>query len=132
MLEAYSALAGGLAALAGDNKELAIAQAIIDTIAGANKAFAMEGPLGFISGAAIIAAGMANVRKIMETDIPGAEGGGGGGIPGGGQEIAPQMMGGTFDLTGGLKPEPVQAYVVSDDITNNQDKLAAIRRRATI
>ena len=132
MLEAYSALAGGLAALAGDNKELAIAQAIIDTIAGATKAFAMEGPLGFISGAAIIAAGMANVRKIMETDIPGAEGGGGGGIPGGGQEIAPQMMGGTFDLTGGLKPEPVQAYVVSDDITNNQDKLAAIRRRATI
>jgi hypothetical protein len=132
MLEAYSALAGGLAALAGDNKELAIAQAIIDTIAGANKAFAMEGPLGFVSGAAIIAAGMANVRKIMETDIPGASGGGGGGIPGGGQEIAPQMMGGTFDLTGGLKPEPVQAYVVSDDITNNQDKLAAIRRRATI
>ena len=42
------------------------------------------------------------------------------------------MMGGTFELGGGIKPEPVQAYVVSDDITNNQDKLAAIRRRATI
>jgi hypothetical protein len=131
MLEAYSALAGGLAALAGDNKELAIAQAIIDTYAGATKALSL-GPAGFIQAAAIIAAGFANVRKIMETDIPGDSGGGGGGIPGGGQEIAPQMMGGTFDLTGGLKPEPVQAYVVSDDITNNQDKLAAIRRRATI
>jgi hypothetical protein len=41
-------------------------------------------------------------------------------------------MGGSFDLRGGTAPEPVQAYVVSDDITNNQDKLAAIRRRATI
>ena len=45
---------------------------------------------------------------------------------------APEMMSGRFELTGGVKPEPVQAYVISDDVTNNQDKLAAIRRRATI
>jgi hypothetical protein len=42
------------------------------------------------------------------------------------------MVSGQFSLEGGTAPEPVQAYVVSDDITNNQDKLAAIRRRATI
>lgn len=45
---------------------------------------------------------------------------------------APEMMSGKFELGGGIKPEPFQAYVVSDDITNNQDKLAAIRRRATL
>jgi hypothetical protein len=42
------------------------------------------------------------------------------------------MMSGAFELTGGQEVEPVQAYVVSDDITNNQNKLAVIRRRATI
>ena len=42
------------------------------------------------------------------------------------------MMSGAFELTGGQAVEPVQAYVVSDDITNNQNKLAIIRRRATI
>ena len=48
------------------------------------------------------------------------------------QSPAPQTMGGAFELTGGVRPEPVKAFVVSDDITNNQDKLANIRRRATI
>ena len=42
------------------------------------------------------------------------------------------MMSGAFELGGGQEPEPARAYVVSDDITNNQDKLAIIRRRATI
>ena len=45
---------------------------------------------------------------------------------------APQMMSGAFELTGGAEPEPVQAYVVSDDITNSQNSLEIIRRRATI
>jgi len=42
------------------------------------------------------------------------------------------MMQGAFTLGGGVEPEPARAYVVSDDITNNQNKLAIIRRRATI
>jgi hypothetical protein len=41
-------------------------------------------------------------------------------------------MSGAFELTGGQAVEPARAYVVSDDITANQDKLAIIRRRATI
>ena len=45
---------------------------------------------------------------------------------------SPQMMSGAFELTGGQPLEPTRAYVVSDDITNNQNKLAIIRRRATI
>ncbi len=131
-LGAYSQLAGALISLAGENKELAVAQAIMDTYAGANKAFAEGGTLGFVTGAAIIVQGLANVKKIMSTPVPGG-GGGGGAVPtANAQTPAPQTMGGSFDLRGGTAPEPVQAYVVSDDITNNQDKLAAIRRRATI
>ena len=45
---------------------------------------------------------------------------------------APQMMSGAFELTGGQEVQPMQAYVVSDDITDSQNGLAIIRRRATI
>ena len=45
---------------------------------------------------------------------------------------APQMMSGAFELTGGQEIEPVQAYVVSDEITASQNSLEIIRRRATI
>jgi hypothetical protein len=134
-MEAYANLAGALSTLAGENKELAIAEAIISTWAGATKALEMGAgtPLGWINAAAIIAAGMANVQKIMSTDVGDGGGGGGGGNMGvESQAPAPEMLSGQFTLGGGVKPEPVQAYVVSDDITNNQNKLAAIRRRATI
>ena len=131
-LAAYSELAGALGALAGDNKELAIAQAVMDTYAGANKAFAEGGTLGFVTGAAIIAQGLANVQSIMNTKVPGGGGGGGSAPSVGSAQPAPQMMSGSFELSNTAPPEPMQAYVVSDDITNNQDKLAAIRRRATI
>jgi len=75
-LGAYSAFAGALGALAGDTKELAIAQAVMDTYAGANKAFAEGGTLGFVTGAAIIAQGLANVQSIMITQVLGGGGGG--------------------------------------------------------
>ena len=66
----------------------------------------------------------------MQTEVPS---GGGGSVPTAtAQGPAPQTLCGSFELTGAVKPEPVQAFVVSDDITNNQDKLATIRRRATI
>ena len=129
-LEAFSSLAGALGALAGESKELAIAQAIIDTYVGANKAYAQGGVAGFVSAAAVIAAGLANVKTIMEQDVGGGGGGGSAGVAP--QTPAPQMMQGAFELGGGQAPEPLQAYVVSDDITNSQNKLAIIRRRATI
>jgi len=129
-LEAFSGLAGGLQALAGESKELAIAQAIIDTYVGANKAFAQGGTLGFVSAAAVIASGLANVKTIMEQDVGGGAGGGGGGSAP--ATPAPQMMSGAFELGGGIAPEPVKAFVVTDEMTNSQDQLANIRRRATI
>jgi len=131
-LEAFSGLAGALSSLAGENKALAVASAVIDTYVGANKAFAQGGVAGFVTGAAVIAAGLNNVRTILATDVPTSGGGGGGGISAPAAPPAPQMMSGAFDLSGGLEPEPTRAYVVTDEMTNSQNQLANIRRRATI
>jgi hypothetical protein len=48
------------------------------------------------------------------------------------QTPSPQMMSGAFDISGGVAPEPVQAFVLTDSMTNSQNQLANIRRRATI
>tara|TARA_R110001599_G_scaffold78371_4_gene213092 strand:+ start:2406 stop:4121 length:1716 start_codon:yes stop_codon:yes gene_type:complete len=128
-LSAFGNLAGALSSLAGDNREMAAASAIIDTYVGANKALAQGGAVGFVGAAAVIASGLANVKKIYETD-PGSAGGGSVGSES--QTPAPQMMSGAFELTGGVEPEPLQAYVVSDEITASQNSLEIIRRRATI
>ena len=78
---------------------------------------------------------MANVKTILATDTGGSGGGGGGGGGGGISAPvapAPQMMSGAFELSGGVENEPTRAYVVTDEMTNSQDQLANIRRRATI
>jgi len=130
-LAAYSQLAGALQSLAGESKELAIAQAIIDTYLGANKALASAPPpVNFITAAAVIASGLANVKNIMKQDV----GGGSGGSVPTPTVAAPrtEIQSGAFTLEGGVEPEPARAFVVSDDITDSQNKLANIRRRATI
>ena len=124
-------LFGALSALAGDNKELAIAGAIMDTYAAANGALATgKGtPLAIAQAGAIIIQGLANVKRIMEVDVGT---GTGGETP---SEPTRQFVSGAFDLNaqGGIvEPDPIQAYVVTDDMTNSQNKLAQIRRRATI
>jgi hypothetical protein len=129
-IQAYSDLSGALSSLAGDNKALAVAQATIDTYAGVNKAFAQGGVAGFVTGASILAAGLSNIKKILSTDV-GSGGGGGGSVPSDTGTPAPEMLSGAFTL-GTPEQQPVQAYVVTDDMTNNQNKLANIRRRATI
>ena len=131
-LEAYSSLAKALSVLAGDNKALAVAAAVIDTYVGANKALAQGGALGFISAAAVIAAGLNNVRTILQTEVAGESGGGS--VPTTNSLApAPQMMGGgRFELGNVQEQQPIQAYVVTDNLTDNQNKLAYIRRRATI
>ena len=110
-LSAAAGLAGALSSLAGDNKQLAVASAIMDTYVGANKAFAQGGTVGFVTAAAVIASGLANVKTIMEQDV------GGGTTPPStttpaATTPAPQMMSGAFELGGGVKPEPMKAFVV--------------------
>ena len=131
-LDAYANLAGALSTLAGENKALAVAEAIMSTYSGATKALAAGAgtPAGWINAAAIIAAGLGNVSKIMAVDVGG--GGGGGGNVAAPSTPAPQMMSGAFDISGGVAPEATKAYVVTDEMSNSQNQLANIRRRATI
>jgi hypothetical protein len=128
-IDAYAGLTNALIGLAGENKELAVASAIIDTFVGANKALGnAPPPLNYINMAAVIATGLANVSTIMATDV----GGGGGGSVAAPSTPAPQMMSGAFDISGGVAPDAMKAYVVTDEMTNSQNQLANIRRRSTI
>lgn len=126
-LSAASQLAGALGALAGESKELAVASAIIDTYVGANKAFAQGGTLGFISAAAVIAAGLANVRTIMTTDVPNSSGGSSQSIPTGGSigssigQAVPVNANLNDLINQGNDTPPVQAYVISQEVTDSQE-----------
>ena len=64
-LTALSAVASQNKSNAQLAKDLALAGAFIDMYAGMNKAFQQEGALGFLTGTAIFAQGMANIAKIQ-------------------------------------------------------------------
>jgi len=125
--------AGQIASLVGEQtmfgKGLAVASAIIDTYAGATKAFAQGGIFGGIAGAGIIAAGLANVRQIVQTEVPDSPFGGGGGrgsMPTPSFPTPPSvnfntLQGGFNQLENaiGLNNEvPVKAYVTTQDINS--------------
>ena len=134
--------AGKMAQLLGEETEagkaFAIVQTTIDTYQSAQAAFSsmakipLVGPvLGGIAAAAAVAMGLKNIQMIRSASSGG--GGGGSSMP----SAAPStprttIASGAFTLEGGVEPEPARAYVVSDDITDSQNKLANIRRRATI
>lgn len=64
-LQALSSVASQSLKNAQLAKDLALAGAFIDMFAGMNKAFQQEGILGFLSGTAIFAQGMANISQIQ-------------------------------------------------------------------
>ena len=87
------------------------------------------------AGISIAASAVAAAQGLSA--LGGGKGGGGakapsGGGGGGGGTPAPQMMSGEFNLSGGVEPEPVKAFVLTDEMSNSQNQLANIRRRATI
>jgi hypothetical protein len=139
MLGAISGALNGLSALAGENAEaqkaIGVAQAIIDTYIGANKAIAQGGIVGTIAAVGIIASGLANVQNILTTKIPKPEpssvgGGGSRSISSPAPGAAPQapsfnVIGGgaTNQLAGLLADQgsqPVKAYVVSSEVSSGQ------------
>ena len=137
-----SSTAGNMATILGEEtaagKAMAITQATIDTFASAQGAYKsmagipVVGPaLGAVAAAAAIVGGMKNIQAIKSANASGPSGGGGGGAPAAAAP-APMMMSGEFQLGGGEAPEPVKAFVVTDEMTNSQDQLANIRRRSTI
>lgn len=130
---------GDIATIVGQNskfgKAVAIAQALQDTYAGANKALAQGGIYGFIGAAAVIATGVRNVKQIASTKPPkppaGLRGGGASTsvqTPSISTPTAPQTP--SFDILGtsGVnqiasalgQQAPVQAFVVSQDVTTAQ------------
>jgi hypothetical protein len=131
-----------IASALGENskagKAIAIAQALMDTYAGANKALAQGGIFGAISAAGIVAAGLANVARIKSTNPETGAGGGGGGA----DTNVPQPTGlGGAGLIPNLEninqndlgtPEPVQAFVVENDISNAQALQEELEIQATL
>lgn len=111
-------------------KAMAIGQALIDTYLGANKALGQGGIFGAISAGAIIATGLRNVATIKSTKVDRKAGGGSGGGGGGGS--TPSISGSAPRSNLSLTPnqlvsgvneqmnQPVQAYVVENDISNAQ------------
>jgi len=137
-LAAFGQLSGALSTLAGENKELAAAEAIIQTYLGANKAFGQGGILGFVSAAAIIAAGLGNVKKIYDTKVPSSSGGGGGGsVPAVGSSIAASLPTQTnlSDVVSSVNQsnqEPVRAYVIGQDVTDSQEAQSYLNNQKTL
>ena len=137
---------GAAAAMAGENtalsKGVAAAQVIYNTQQGIMAAMGATSvadkllpyPLILANAIATGVMGATALSKIMSTNPTSGGGGGGGSVspPATPATPAPQMMSGAFDLSGGLEPEPTRAYVVTDEMTNSQNQLANIRRRATI
>jgi hypothetical protein len=122
-------------------KAAAVAQATISGVQGVQNAFttASASPITSVFPAyPFVQAGLAGafsalqIQKIMSGSKADSSGGGGGGGGMEAQTPAPQMMSGAFQLGGGIEPEPAKAYVVTDEMTNSQNQLANIRRRATI
>jgi DNA repair exonuclease SbcCD ATPase subunit len=130
---------GDLATIVGKNskfgKAIAIAQAIQDTYAGADKALAQGGIFGFIGAAAVIATGIANVKKIASTKPPQPPAGIGARASG---DVTPAIPAATtpslppqFSTVGatgtnqlaellGNQPPP-RAFVVSGDVSTAQE-----------
>jgi len=131
---------GKRVALAEKQKKVKIGLATIDmfqsVIAAYNQGMGVPPPAGLVLGPAsaalALAAGLANINSIMQTDVGGGGGGGGSTPAASTQPPAPQMMSGAFDISGGIEPEASKAYVVTDEMSNSQNQLANIRRRATI
>ena len=136
----FKKMMGDIVSIVGANskfgKAIAIVQALQDTYAGANKALAQGGIFGFIGAAAVIAGGIANVKKIASTKSPKPPAGLGARDTGG--EATPAIPSATmsslppqFSTVGasgvnqlaeafGNQP-PVQAFVVSGDVTTAQE-----------
>tara|TARA_B000000532_G_C18871115_1_gene408446 strand:+ start:6 stop:1433 length:1428 start_codon:yes stop_codon:yes gene_type:complete len=117
-----SALSGITALVGAETKAgkgLAVAQATMDTYAGATKALAQGGLFGTLGAVGIIANGLANVRTILQTDIPGETDGGAPPPP------TPEVVEDVTPIAptfGAIEtePPPVQAFVVESDVSSSQ------------
>ena len=127
-------------------KTLGVAGALIDTYASAVSSYkgmveAIPGPWGIAAGVAAavssVVMGLNNVKQILAVKVPNDKGGGSAGS-------APQAQPPNFNMVGqsgtnqlaqtiaGQEQEPIKAYVVAKDVTNQQNLDLNIRRTASI
>ena len=123
-------------------KAIAVAKAVMSTYEGATKALgAYPPPFGAIAAAATVAAGLANVKRIVSTNIPSARGtgsvGGGASAPSinsAAPITPPQPQAATTNLSSqtinAIGNQAIRSYVVESDVTSNQQRIAAIQQRA--
>ena len=123
-------------------KAIAVAKAVMSTYEGATKALgAYPPPFGAIAAAATVAAGLANVKRIVSTNIPSARGtgsvGGGASAPSinsAAPITPPQPQAATTNLSNqtinAIGNQAIRSYVVESDVTSNQQRIAAIQQRA--
>ena len=158
-LQVASQALGAVASLVGENtaagKAAAIAATTIDTYLGAQKAYTSQlipgdpsSPIrAAIAAGVAVAGGIANVAAILRTPTPGTSSGGGGSAPsrpaipsfdpaealGGAAEADTseenvQTLGEQTGSTGGA----IRAYVVSDEMTSQQEADAKINDLARL
>ena len=141
-MAALDAVAGIIDQNSVAGKAIAVAKAVMSTYEGATKALgAYPPPFGAIAAAATVAAGLANVKKIISTNIPSAKGTGsvGGGvsapsISAGAPMTPPQPEAATTNISAqsinALGNQAQRAYVIESDVTSSQQRIAAIQQRA--
>ena len=130
-------------------KALGIATATVNTFVGVSEALKQESTLPspfdvvakVANVATILASGLSAVKSITAVNIPGGYGGGGGG---GTVPTAPQPQAPRFNIVGATETsqlaeaigeqtqEPVQAYVVANDVTTAQSLNNNIVEGATL
>jgi len=142
-IAAAGAVLGALSQVAGDNKTLAAAGATIDTyaaIAGQLTAFSGVPIPGYAIAQAVATGlvGLANVRKILQTEVPN---GGGGSVPSGfssiGGNIAASIPAATglsdvVDSINGQANQPIEAYVIAQNVTDSQEAQSYINNQRTL
>lgn len=135
---ALGALSDAVGRETAAGKALSIAQAVIDTYTGANKALAAAPPpFNFIQAGAVIAAGFANVRRIISTKVPGQAGGGS--IPGGALVSAPTIQRQTANTTtldqrsiNAIGDATARVFVLESDVTTGQERRKRLNRAARL
>lgn len=126
-------------------KGLAAASAVINTYSAANKVLASDSPsfivnpfARFVAAATTIAAGIANVKRILSTQVPGAGGSGGGASISAPPPVSPSIGGTQLNAAsiqgignaaqGGVN----RAFVLDSDIRNNSERNARLNRAARL
>lgn len=141
-IAAASAVIGAMGKLAGDNKAFAVAGATIDTyaaIAGQLKAFSGVPIPGYAIAQAVATGlvGLSNVKKILSTDVSGGSVGSVPNIGSVGGNIAASIpaatgLGDVVDTINGQGDQPIQAYVISQEVTDSQEAQAYINNQRTL